>query len=289
MDSEEGRDVAATETEVGDDPGTESGVEAGGQVEGAGDQGAGENAETTPSSSGDGLPELEAPFSIEDVPAELRPHVEALDRQYKSRFTEKTQSVAEKARELEEMASIWAQLQDPEKGAQALSELAERFGYEEVPAETDEGTGDADDPYANVDPKVAEELRALREADQARTQREQEENREKQVEILHSHIESGLTELRERKGGLDEDAEKVVVLTALNNPKANGLPDVELGRARLESIEAAAVARFVQARKDDPPSPGDSGSSGVSRPDTSTREGRVARGVQVADRHYVRT
>jgi len=238
---------------------------------------------------------FEAPFALDDVAEEYRGDVERYVKQTQGAFTRKTMELAEERRRVASMADLESRLGNEESRQEALQELLGRYDLE-LQIDGDEGEAGYDDGSGTDD--QLEELppwaRQLIERDRARDaehQRERTERGQAEVESrIETHVKGELDGYRTKAYAdkpLPPEVHDALLGFGMVLPaQPDGLPNMSAAVAMLESIEAAAVQRFVDGRRNTPPPPATrTGSSGTERPDLMNDKERLKRANAVAARH----
>lgn len=227
-------------------------------------------------------------FRLEDVPEELRPHAERLQKQFQATLTRNRQQDRQQVQQAEQAMQLVEALNDPDPSNRraTFEALADRIGYEAA-SEVASAAEEADeDPLKDLPEAVRERLSQVDELRQADERRKADERRR----IVQEHVDDALDGLAENRDGedLDENVERLVTLAALASPEQSGLPDVKQAIELLEAVEAAAVDRYVAQKRreaEENGSPQTDGSTGVEQADTSTPDGRLRKAMAIAARH----
>ena len=223
-------------------------------------------------------------FNLDDVPAEARPHVEALQKQWQGNYTQKRQAdreeVEEARREAEQYEAIVDGLRDPQTRQQYLDflgltqdDLLDTFGLE---------VAQADEPVFEED-----EFRDPR-VDGLLAQREEEEQlirEEQQLAGEAGFIDQELQAI-EDKAQVEFDEEEAQLLTtrARAFPDKFGRPDVRGAYKFFNGILDRRQKQWIESRKDPAPAGATGGVPASPTVDPSTREGRIQLGREAAER-----
>lgn len=227
--------------------------------------------------------EFETPFNINEVPEDVRSHVEKYANQLKSAYSKKTAELAEQRidSDTQSQLELLARLKG-EDGLDALNELADALGYEPAESEGEpEPEAEATDDEQSELEQLREKIAKIEEADQARSN----EAAEQQVQDA---VLDGIEEYADERG-LDELPEPVVkalMLTGLSVPYKDGLPDMSRAVEVYQEAQQAELKLYLDAVKAKSESGVDtSGSSGVEKVDLSDRRTRLDAANRVAARH----
>jgi hypothetical protein len=237
---------------------------------------------------------FDAPFDLNDVAEEYRGDVERYVKQTQGAFTRKTMELAEQRNRVAAQADLEARLGDESTRQEALQELLGRYDLElQVEGDDTEGYDDVPE-YGESENELPQWARALVEREQERDaelQRERvERGRTETEQRLESHVRAELDGYRQ-KAYAKADALPPEVHDALLGfgmvlpARADGMPDMPGAVAMLESIEAAAVQRFIDSRRTTPLPATRNGSSGTEVPNLNNDAERLKRANAVAARH----
>lgn len=218
-------------------------------------------------------------FNLDEVPEDARPHVEALQKEWQGKYTQKRQAdkqeIAEARREAEEARQLQEALRNPQVAPAILSQLGytekevlEMFGYQ--PEEGEE----------EFPPDEAERLDRLEQTLAQRDQAEQAAQREDQVvDYISSEIEA-----LEQQAGREFDAEEHRLLDAYARAYAqNGVPDVQGAGKLLTGLLDTRQKEWIESKKTTrPPGGGKPGSRTVDL-SKETKEQRMERMRQAAE------
>jgi hypothetical protein len=171
-------------------------------------------------------------FNLDDVPEDARPHVEALQKEWKANYTQKRQAdkqeVTEARREAEQAQQLQDALRNPEVAPMVLKQLGytekeilEMFGYQ--PEEDDD-----------LQPDETERLDRL---EQSLSKREAADQAAQQEEAVTDYIAEQIEAL-ETEAGREFDAEEHQLLDtfARANADQQGYPNVKGGYGLLSGI-----------------------------------------------------
>jgi hypothetical protein len=216
-------------------------------------------------------PDVEAPdtsgqadqpdyFDEKFDPASLDDTLLPAYNQMRAAFTQKTQTVAEQRREIEQERQLLEDLRsdDPNVQSRALSALNLELETEDEEPQDDY---EYEDPY---EPRFAQiEQILVQQAEQAQ-QAEQEA-------AIDSYIEDSLGSLSTKTGvEFDDDEAETLIAQAFANPNDEGLPDFDAAYDRLYvKVLGKQRQRWVQSKQAPQPGSGRSGSPAVSK---STRD-----------------
>lgn len=264
----------------GDNPGSE-----GGEAEAPA---AGTDAGPTTGSEGEGEPSGgDEVFRLEDVPDEVRPHAERLQRQMQATLSRARAQDREEFAAQREAIQMWERLNDPDQAGEALEELADRLGYEpagarQVAEAAQNGSG-GESTELELPPELQEKLARVDQLSEA----EQKRVHNERVRIVREHVEEGVKQLAGDDGEVPVNAGELARYAALAIRREDGLPGVDRAVELIRAVEADAVSRYVEElkRRAENPSADASGGTGVSQVDTSTVEGRLAASERIAQRH----
>jgi len=239
--------------------------------------------------NGDG-PALEAPFDINEVPQEVREHVEKYNRQLQGEFTRKTQELAEsrKGEPVDVASELLSELEEDAR-LEALNALADRLGFE--PA--DEGE-DAEEPESEatdtpeiegIPPEAAELIKSLQtKVDELESGFKGEQEQKTQAAI-RDHIVDGLDAYAAKLDveQLPQPFVRQIMVLALNGPRKDGMPDMDKAISAWEEAEQEVIDFHKASKQVDEPDL--TGSSGVADFEYADRAQRLARAEAVASRH----
>lgn len=224
-------------------------------------------------------------FNLDDVPAEARPHVEALQKQWQGNYTQKRQAdreeVEEARREAEQYGAIVDGIRDPQTRQQYLSflgltqeELLQMFGLEMADT-IEEEDGIEDDEFR--DPRVDALLAERQQAEAAQAE-------EQQLIGEANYIDQELQRI-EDKAGVEFDDEEAELLTtrARAHPDKLGRPDVMGAYKFFNGILDRRQKGWIESRKDPTPAGATGGVPASKTVDPSTREGRLQLGREAAE------
>lgn len=255
---------------------------------------------------------FDAPFNINDVPAEYREHVERYQKQLQGAFTQKTQELSTERSQLGEWVERLQILNGDDREAKIAlyNELLDPLGFELPSGEADEEFDDGTQPPAGdaelvgeapegsqLPPELTEALEFLmgRELQRAAQERTQQEDTAR--ENLTTHVEGALEKFGQGRGyEAGEDGKPqipghvrdAILSRAIALPKgADGMPDMTSAIAAYEAWEAAAVQEYVNRKGGATPAvPDASGVTGQTQQfDLSTDEGRRQKALSIVGRH----
>lgn len=225
-------------------------------------------------------------FNLDDVPAEARPHVEALEKQWKGDYTRKRQTdreeVEEARREAEQYEAIVDGLRDPQTRQQYLNflgisqeELLDAFGLEMA------------SPDGEFEPEFEEDFRdprvdaLLAEKQQA----EQEAAIEQQLIGEANYIDQELQAI-EKQANVEFDDEEAQLLAtwARAHPDKLGRSDVRGAYKRFKGVIDKRQEKWIESRRETNPAGANGGVPASPTVDLSTREGRIQAGREAAER-----
>lgn len=225
-------------------------------------------------------------FNLDNVPADARPQVEALQKEWQGKYTQTRQAekaeVEEARRDAEQYEAIIDGLRDPQTRQQYLSflgisqdELLQAFGLEMV----DEG-GDPEFEEDDVfrDPRV-DALLAQKQ------QQEQEAAAEAQLIGEANYIDQELQVIEEQaKVEFDDEEASFLATYARSHPDKLGRADVRGAYKHLKGMLDKRQQKWIESRKDTNPAGATGGVPASPTVDLSTREGRIQAGREAAER-----
>jgi hypothetical protein len=235
----------------------------------------------------------EHPFSLDAVPEELREHVGRLAKQLQADYTRKTMSLADQRKALQAQIDLEERLANEDTRNEALQELLGRYDLElDLGDEDEDGEeeGEGFDPEALLDDEdLPEEVKYLLEQEKRREEQAEQEAQQKALDGLRTHVSTALEGFREANYPAQDSLPAIVNDTLLGlgmylPAREDGLPDMEAAATMLEAVEAAAVQRFIDSKKDAPLPATRTGSSGTDKPDLSSDQARLAIANKVAER-----
>lgn len=204
-------------------------------------------------------------FDPASLPDELLPRY----RQMTADYTQKTQSLAEQRKEIEQEQQLLQALRsnDPDLQAQALELLGLEFAQQEQ-----EQQEEFEDPYES-------RLAALEQALQSQAQQQQEEQFQAQ---MTDYLEQQLSSLEQSTGRQFDDEEVSAILAqAYVQPNQDGLPGVQQAFDHLYTkVLAKERQRWVQSKQSGQPGQGESGSPTVDLKNDQSRRAELARVIQ---------
>lgn len=239
---------------------------------------------------------FEAPFALDDVAEEYRGDVERYVKQTQGAFTRKTMELAEERRRVASMADLESRLGSEETRQEALQELLGRYDLE-LQIDGDEGeagyeTGEpgSDEQLEELPPWARQLIERDRERDAERQREQTERGRADTESRIETHVNGELDGYRQKAYAESETLPPEVHDALLGfgmvlPAQADGLPNMTAAVELLESIEAAAVQRFVNSKRTATLPATRTGSSGTERPDLSNDQERLKRANAVAARH----
>jgi hypothetical protein len=254
---------------------------------------------TTPPPSGTSdAPQFEAPFNINDVPAEYREHVERYTKQVHGAFTRKTMELAQQRQAAEQAVAFYDRFHADDEAARdaAVTEYLKANGWdlgeeeETSPAET------TDAPPAH-DPELLARIERAEQQLQARDEADQRAAHEAYLEDFQGRYESGVDQWAKANGYESGDklpdylktqiAGYVRGVPAVN---AQGQPVTGEFEARYPNMDAALALldadRAAYLASKDVPTPNTKAVTATQhRPAPTTDQERRARALEVAGRH----
>jgi hypothetical protein len=279
-------DTEATDATPADDPGTEP--EAVVEDPAAAAEGAPESG----TSANEDEPELLESFKLEDVPEDLRPHVELYVKQAHGDYTRKTQAVARERAEVEELRQVAQGLASEDTREQALADFLAKHGYELADEDDDDAEeielpdGETDDPVLSQLQELKQRLQERDDADeQARAQQAQDEFNQRVVGAVDEAL--GAFAKSEGVDSLPDNTRRLIINIAATLPRLpHGMPDMEGAIAQFEADRAAEVQRYVKSKK--VTTPDVSGSSGQPKFDMRDETARLKAANAIAERSLAR-
>jgi len=270
------------ETEVAEAPETDLSLESS-NGNAAPETGTSGDADTEATETTDaGESSYEAPFTLADVPDEMRSHVQKYVDQVRSDYDRKMGTIGENRRDLAAKSDLFERLENEDTVEVAFNDLAELYGMEpmsnEEPLDSQEHeTEDAGEEKSELETEVAE----LRERDNERT-------RDRQKQLVRDHVTAGLGAYAKSIDVAADDINPAVAsaitLMAMSSPvRHDGLPDMEGAVEAWDSAEKASIERYVVSKRAQTPEV--TGGSGVTDMDMSDPKQRIAAMEAIAARH----
>ncbi len=215
----------------------------------------------------------------DDLPPDLKPHLERVEGQWKSNYTKKRQE--EKAqldgtmRDLEQYRQIVDSLRegDPTTRQSMLNllglsedDVLSMYNLEKAEQEAEEQGAGLEDDFEFRDPRVDQ---LLSQQQQAQAQAEAEALADQQAQFMED-------EVQRLYGGKEPDEKELnfIFNYAMNNPDQLGRPDIQTAVADLKARDEARMKEWLDSRKG--PRATTPGIPGSPHADTSTKEGRIA-------------
>lgn len=227
-------------------------------------------------------------FDLDSVPPEARPHVEALQKEWKSNYTQKRQAdrqeVAEARREAEETQALIEGLRDLNTMPHYLRlmdidlsdpETLEQLGISAGGGEDDELLLDDEEP--DVEDRVE---RLEREREEERQQAESQAEEQALDELADTELER-IEEAWGRE--LDEDEDAFIRHRAEAAPGPDGFPDYESAAKTLKSWLGRREKEWAK-RRSEPGRGGTGGKPGGKALDPTKDEDRLQLGAAAAER-----
>lgn len=238
-------------------------------------------AEETPSADNEDV------FRLADVPEDVRPHAERLQKQMQAALSRARAEDAEKVQRAERALELVDALNDPDNARSTLQELASRLGM--TVAEAEQAVAEATGEEGAEESDLEKQVRELREAEEQRQTQAEKEANARRAALAKEHVEDALDDLADARGvdELDPNEEELVTLASVARRGADGLPDAKRAVELVEAIRAAAVDEYLKAKRKDAgdPAPAVAGSTGTGQHDTSTERGRLDAANKIAARH----
>lgn len=261
------------------------------------------------------IPKVDLPFSYDDIGddfqltgAQAREWLAAREAQMNSGLQRKFQdlSAAQKAVEpYQDLVTALSSDDDATKDA-AIIELAKRHGFDFEEGEEEEAAEAV--ANATADPALTARIDAIERTQQ---QREADEKAEQERTAWQQHVVASMqdvvTKLKGKDATIDDLPEAVridIVQRAIANPRAaDGLPDFETALAQHlqlkeffsgggatptgETTAAQDAAAYRQSKE--APTPGVTGTSGVTTVTRGSQADRMKRADAAASKHYAGT
>lgn len=227
-------------------------------------------------------------FDLDSVPPEARPHVEALQKEWKGNYTQKRQAdrqeVAEARREAEETQALIEGLRDPNTMPHYLRlmdidlsdpETLEQLG---IPA----GGGEDDEPFFDdEEPDVEDRVERL---EREREEERQQAESQKEEQALDELADTELERIEEAWGReLDEDEDAFIRHRAEAAPGPDGLPDYESAAKTLKGWLGRREKEWAK-RRSEPGRGQPGGKPGGKALDPTKDEDRLELGAAAAER-----
>lgn len=209
-------------------------------------------------------------FNLADVPEENRGYVEAAYNQLRADYTRKRQEESAAAKEwqderdtFKEGAEFYQQFQDPDYQQQLLREMADHYGLTIAEAQAIQNNADTGDEYLK---KAEYEQREQERAEAAQYAAAQE------AEV--SDVAAQLAQIEEAEGALSDNAVKMIVAYAVNNPTPDGSLNLTDAHAIYKGEIGTDRAAYIASKK--APQVQGTGTPGSEQPNLNDPEERVA-------------
>jgi ribosomal protein L12E/L44/L45/RPP1/RPP2 len=201
----------------------------------------------------------QGPFNLNDIPEDIRSHVEPYAKQLQGDYTRKTQELADQRRQYEQVQQhLQALYQDPEAQQQFLQQL----GYE---VEGEDG----------IDQEPDQEFRDPR-FDQFLEQQHAQQEAEQFASNVQSAVKQAAPDATEEAAALMETYTSALAMT-------NGQFDANQAKQLVDSLKKQAVEEYL-ASKRAPMAPG-TGPAASQQYDRKDPEARARRMAEIAAAH----